>query len=310
MKDFKKIIRPLLGLFILVLIFFSIVSLVTIFPSKGFAKRWEFKKIYTKALEEEKRGSLGKAIEYLEKIDDSFGKDKKIYNAWFKLALLYEKANRFLEAKKLLEKIILESGTGDIIKKAQEELGKLNIKIIFSPLVTENAFLYEVKEGDSLIKIAQRFNTTVELIRKANNLKEDAFLRPGMKLKITKEKFSVLVDKSQNTLTLKADDRVVKVYTVSTGLNNITPVGTFKIINKITKPVWYKDGKVISPDDPENILGSHWLGISERGYGIHGTTQPETIGKHVTQGCVRMYNHDVEELYIILPIGTEVTIME
>ncbi|MCM8781769.1 MAG: L,D-transpeptidase family protein [Candidatus Omnitrophica bacterium] len=158
-------------------------------------------------------------------------------------------------------------------------------------------------------KIAKRFGTTVELIIKANNLKSD-LIKPGMKLKISTAKFSILVDKSQNTLTLKSNDEVFKIYPVSTGVDNSTPIGQFKIINKIIDPVWYKAGAVVLPGSPKNILGSRWLGLSLQGYGIHGTTEPESIGKQVTAGCVRMLNKDVEELYIIVPIGADVTIVD
>ena len=58
------------------------------------------------------------------------------------------------------------------------------------------------------------------------------------------------------------------------------------------------------------LLGSRWLGFNMPGYGIHGTIEPETIGKQVTAGCVRMRNSDVEELYDILPLGTEVSIVD
>ena len=309
MGKFKKILFVAIVVIGIMLLFWLILSFGKFSPFKGLSKRWEAKKLYKRADEEEKKGDILKAIEYLEKIDESFGKSKEVYRSLLKLANLYEKSERLLEAKKILEKIIAEANSNDIIEKAEDYLSNLNIKILFSPIVTENDFVYEVKEGDTLTKIAQRFNTTPELIKKANRLKEDN-LRVGMRLKITKTKFSVLVDKSQNKLTLKADEKVLKVYTVSTGMNDVTPVGTFKIINKVVNPVWYKDGRAIPPGNPENILGSHWLGLSKPGYGIHGTTQPETIGKHITQGCIRMYNQDVEELYTILPIGTEVTIME
>lgn len=62
--------------------------------------------------------------------------------------------------------------------------------------------------------------------------------------------------------------------------------------------------------DPKNILGSRWMGISHPGYGIHGTTEPGSIGKNVTAGCVRLKNEDVEELYSIVPEGTEVVIVD
>ena len=65
-----------------------------------------------------------------------------------------------------------------------------------------------------------------------------------------------------------------------------------------------------APDSPENILGTRWLGISYPGYGIHGTTIPESLGSQSTSGCIRMLNEEVEELYSIVPYGTEVEIKD
>ena len=67
---------------------------------------------------------------------------------------------------------------------------------------------------------------------------------------------------------------------------------------------------MIPAGDPKNVLGSRWLGISKPSYGIHGTTQPEAIGQSVTEGCVRMRNLEVEELYMLVPEGTEVVITD
>ena len=122
--------------------------------------------------------------------------------------------------------------------------------------------------------------------------------------------FSIVVDKSQNTLILKTDEEIIKTYIVSTGINNSTPVGNFKIINKLSNPTWFKAGAVVAPNSPDNILGSRWLGFDLPGYGIHGTTDPQSLGKQVTQGCVRMSNSDIEELYAVVPIETEVTIYD
>ena len=52
------------------------------------------------------------------------------------------------------------------------------------------------------------------------------------------------------------------------------------------------------------------MGIEEEGYGIHGSVDPDAIGSQVTAGCVRMLKQDVEELYAIVPVGTEVTIVD
>ena len=219
-----------------------------------------------------------------------------------------ESDNEYFKAKRLYKDILENSLDDEIAKKAQDNLTGLNMKILFSPLVTDYSVLYVVKKGDTLIGIAKRFDTTVDLIIKSNNLQSD-IIRIGQRLKISTAKYSVVVDHSQNILTLKQHEDVLKTYKVSTGINNSTPIGIFKIINKLKDPVWYKAGAVVSSGSPENILGSRWMGLSVSGYGIHGTTEPETIGRHVTAGCVRMKEEDVRELYSILPVGTEVTIV-
>jgi lipoprotein-anchoring transpeptidase ErfK/SrfK len=83
-----------------------------------------------------------------------------------------------------------------------------------------------------------------------------------------------------------------------------------KVINRIVNPVWYKQNAVVPADSPENILGTRWMGIDKQGYGIHGSEDPGAIGKQVTAGCVRLTNSDVEELFDIVPAGTEVTIVD
>ncbi|MFH1395066.1 MAG: L,D-transpeptidase family protein [Candidatus Omnitrophota bacterium] len=184
----------------------------------------------------------------------------------------------------------------------------LNITIIFSPAIAENSVEYEVLPGDTLYKIAKNFNTTVELIKKTNGLEKD-LIRPGQRLKIIVSEFSVFVDKSENMLLLKNMDEIIKSYKVSTGKNNSTPVGIFRVEEKMVQPVWYKIGSVVAPDSEEYELGSRWMGLSVEGYGIHGTSDESTIGQQVTHGCVRMRNDDVVELFTIIPSGTKVTIV-
>jgi len=193
----------------------------------------------------------------------------------------------------------------------QKKIDDINIKLLFSPTVTLKTQLYEIKPGDTLVKIARQFKTTPELIVKSNNISGDRIF-PGKKIKVWTVPFSIVVDKSQNILMLKADDEVIKTYNVSTGANNSTPVGTFKIVDKIVNPSWFKPGAAtpIAAGSPDNALGTRWLAISIPSYGIHGTNDPASLGKQVTQGCVRMLNADVEELYIIVPKETEVTIVD
>jgi SH3-like domain-containing protein len=122
--------------------------------------------------------------------------------------------------------------------------------------------------------------------------------------------YKIEVNKATNTLTLYKNGRVYKQYPVATGRNpSLTPEGTFPVVVKFVKPGW----KGIPGGLPENPLGERWLGISVKGdngrtYGIHGTNQPSSIGKYVSNGCIRMHNKDVIELYNLVPTGTPVHI--
>ncbi len=230
-------------------------------------------------------------------------------------ALLYKKAqalkteNSYLEALSIYEGIVEESQDSKLTEDAKRDIMALKIALLFSPTATDDSVVYIIKKGDTLGKIAKEYNTTVELLMRSNNLPSD-LIRVGGRLKITTATYSVVVDRSQNVLILKSNEEVLKTYRVATGINNSTPLGEFKIVNKLKDPVWYKAGAVVPSGSPENILGSRWMGISVSGYGIHGTTQPESIGEHVTAGCVRMREPDVQELYTILPVSAEVTIID
>ncbi|MFV9509681.1 L,D-transpeptidase [Tepidibacillus sp. LV47] len=121
-----------------------------------------------------------------------------------------------------------------------------------------------------------------------------------------------MINKTRNTLKVYLNDTVVKTFSVATGKNqNLTPEGHFKIVTKVKNP-WYLPKK-IPGGDKRNPLGTRWLGLNVPGtggykYGIHGTNNPVSIGFHVSQGCIRMYNQDVEWLFRHIPLGTSVTI--
>lgn len=188
-------------------------------------------------------------------------------------------------------------------------LSGLNMELLFSPFVDECSVEYTVQPKDTLGGIAKKHNTTVALIKKMNNL-EGSIIHPKQKLKVNTCSFSLAIDKSQNLLFLKRGGELMKMYLVSTGKDNCTPVGEFRIINKLENPTWFKTGAVIAPDSPENALGSRWMALNTEGIGIHGNRNVNEIGKQVTEGCVRMKNEDVEELYDIVPVGTEVIIVD
>lgn len=115
------------------------------------------------------------------------------------------------------------------------------------------------------------------------------------------------VSKKYHTVTLFKDGEIFRQYPCATGVDYSTPEGEFSVTVKLVDPVWHWEGKAIQPG-PDNGLGTRFLGISKRSYGIHGTNEPHSIGRDASHGCVRMYNRDVEELYEYVEVGDVVKI--
>lgn len=199
---------------------------------------------------------------------------------------------------------------GRTAESARQLLSEIHTELAFSSRQMQEKEDYVIESGDSLARIARKFNTTVELLQKGNNL-TGSLIRRGDRLRILRGDFSVRVDKSDNILDVFLNEKFFKRYLVGTGKFAKTPEGDFVINDRIAQPTWWRpDGKAIPFGDPDNLLGTHWLSLSVRGYGIHGTWEPETIGKQASAGCVRLLNKDIEELYALLPLGTPVTITE
>ncbi|CAG1769258.1 Putative L,D-transpeptidase YkuD [uncultured bacterium] len=224
----------------------------------------------------------------------------------------YLKEGKKYEARNILSELFINKKIPEKQKEIKERLDKLNEELIFSPLPSPDATMYTVQPGDVLARIAKRYNTNYELIMKMNGTVPKR-LNIGDQLKILSGKTKILISKSDFTLTLLLNEHYVKQYRIATGRNNKTPVGTFEVKNKMKEPVWYSpDGGVFPYGHKENILGTRWIGFKDkpdlRGYGIHGTTQPETIGTESSNGCIRMLNSDVEELYDFVTLDTEIII--
>ncbi|WP_456278362.1 L,D-transpeptidase [Bacillus sp. AK128] len=122
----------------------------------------------------------------------------------------------------------------------------------------------------------------------------------------------IIVNKSTNELAFINQGVIQQVYPVGTGIyDDYTPEGTFSITVKAKDPYYRK--KNIMGGRPDNPLGSRWIGFNAldtegRTYGVHGTNNPSSIGKAVSQGCIRMHNQHVNELFDWIPIGTKIFI--
>lgn len=123
----------------------------------------------------------------------------------------------------------------------------------------------------------------------------------------------LIVNKQTNKLAFINDGKIQKIYTVATGKeDDLTPVGKYTVTVKAVNPYYRR--KNIQGGAKENPLGTRWIGFDALGtdgriYGVHGNNNPDSIGRYITNGCVRMFNNEVEEIFSQIPIGTQILIV-
>ena len=172
-----------------------------------------------------------------------------------------------------------------------------------------------VQSGDSLALIRKRYIAAFPdrlintgLIARVNAIDDD-LIHPDQVLRIPTAKVTMLVDLDAHWLLYFHDGQVVAAYPVGIGAEgDETILGDFTIGEKQVEPTWFRrDGPPIVFGEKENPLGTRYMTWFQDGqkthYGFHGTWEPETIGGNESQGCIRMYNHDVEEFFELVPQG-------
>ena len=119
----------------------------------------------------------------------------------------------------------------------------------------------------------------------------------------------LIVNIPARKIALVEDGRVLKMYSVAVGKKSTpSPNGTFHIASHVVNPTYAHDGKVVRPG-PGNPVGTRWMSLGYKGYGVHGTNHPESIGHAASHGCIRLRNQDVQELFELVHVGDEVDLI-
>jgi lipoprotein-anchoring transpeptidase ErfK/SrfK len=109
-------------------------------------------------------------------------------------------------------------------------------------------------------------------------------------------------------------ERILATYPVAVGRKGReTPTGEWQIMETLVNPGWtnFNTGAVVPPG-PKNPMGTRWIAFWTDGLdtiGFHGTPDVKSVGKAVSNGCVRMYNKDVQAMYALVKVGTIVRVI-
>lgn len=215
------------------------------------------------------------------------------------------------------------------VPAARSLLQKINDQVVFSPKVfRDDPFVgtHTVRPGEHLRTIAAANGVTWELLCRINRIGDPRRMKANQSLKVVKGPFHAVVSKSRFEIDLylgspgQAGSVFVMSLPVGLGKDDSTPVGTWKVVNKLKNPTYHspRGEGIIAADDPANPLGEYWLGLQgidavsadKLSYGIHGTIEPDSIGKSESMGCIRLRNEDVALVYELLVEGKSVVVVK
>lgn len=199
----------------------------------------------------------------------------------------------------------------------RDTLNSINQDLFFSPNVRPGDPLvesYVVQQGDLLAKLAPRQRVTYQLLEEVNKI-DARRLGAGRKIKLVRGPLHAIVHKKKFVMdvfaqTATGEPVLVHSFKVGLGESNSTPVGSFVVKNKVANPGWAnpRTGQAFAADDPKNPIGEFWIGLEgadeasrrHTSYGIHGTIEPESVGRQASMGCVRLRDADIALVYKML----------
>jgi LysM repeat protein len=229
--------------------------------------------------------------------------------------------------------------SADDSRAIREALTRVNQDLVFSNHVTAGDPLveqYVVQYGDVLSRIVPKYQVPFMAVQLVNGLSGDR-IRAEQRLKMIRGPFHIVVHKADFRLDLFLNDPTgqpiyIRSFTIGLGEGDSTPVGSWIVAGKTPKPSWtnpradqpegaggsgpaadhaHPRKRWYGPDDPENPLGGFWIGLRGTdpqtmnldGYGIHGTNEPQSVGKQMSMGCIRLLPDDISLLYKLLSTG-------
>jgi LysM repeat protein len=204
----------------------------------------------------------------------------------------------------------LESPDAAPVRERALELGK---QTILGPTVSPDDPLcqtYKIDVGDTFGRLAKRNKIPFQFLCKLNPSADPHRLLEGQKIKVIKGPIHVKVTKHDLTMYVFLQNTLFAKYQVCLGKNGKTPEGKWLVEDRIRRPVYVDPdtGQNYSSNDPKNPTGGFWirlLGVAggtvgKTGFGIHGTTEPESIGKFMSKGCIRMRNEEMAQVFDML----------
>ncbi len=220
--------------------------------------------------------------------------------------------------------LILAAADGSIAQ-TDYQLGAPSKDPVKNTVLIGRFRMHTVKPGETLLDIARKYDMGISELTAFYPDKDPWLLEAGSQLQIPaiwilppSKKRGIVINVPEMRLYYFIPRKgTVRTHPVTVGEEETpTPLGTFRVVNREIDPEWNIPSKLqnkykqkIMPAGDDNPIGKYWLGLSSRGYGIHGTDNAWSVGRILSNGCIRLYPEDIEKLYDLVPKGTIVEII-
>jgi hypothetical protein len=241
-------------------------------------------------------------------------------------------AGRLITARLTLSDLLLrradQLAVADM-QRVRDRLDQINAELLWSGRAhpdDDTVESYNVQPGDLLSRIAPRYRVPYQLIERINDTPASR-LQAGRDITVLRGPVHARVIKHHFMMDLyvvnpAGDPVYVASYPVGLGEGDSTPAGQWLIAegSKVTNPSWRnpRTGEYFGSDDPDNPIGEFWLAMTGQdeattgrsGYGIHGTIDPDSVGRMMSMGCIRLVHEDIEAVFEMLEDGhSRVTVL-
>ena len=244
-------------------------------------------------------------------------------------------AGRLPRARDILNRALFDAQTSEPERaRLRDRLSELAATMTFGRALVpgdDTVREYRIQSGDRLSTVAVRedVGNSWQFIARVNGIADASRIRVGQRIKLVNGPFHAVVHKNAYRLDLFLEDRdsagnhlFVRSFDVGLGEFDSTPTGAWIVKNREKNPSWVNPRNPqerYGRDDPDNPIGDFWVGLEgdddqtrlEVGYGLHGTIEPDSIGKQMSMGCVRLLDDDIALLFeVMVPEQSRVVITD
>ena len=223
-----------------------------------------------------------------------------------------ETADDLVAERQIFRQLLIRKEAEEIRAFVERKIGEINTTLLFSDRPMPEKVKHRIESGDLIAKLTKKYGNTQDYLLKANGIEKPELLRVGREIWVMKNPvFELTVFKKGGSAVLTLNGLFFKRYPISVGKASDSPNGTYAVRSRAKKPVHTNTEQDNSTQDVS------WISLAATeetpdvsGFGLHGTWNEAALGRQVDAGRIRFSNTDIEELYILLPVGSLVNVTE